>query len=457
MIFLYEIVQTFLFLLFAPIIRRFGSNKAKLFIQARDNSVLEKTLEQTAKSMSTFEHLQKPEQPRRIWAHVASAGELEQAIPPLRFLVESGSASVFLTYFSPSTEPFLKNAPFVSGVAAFPLDIRQNHKKIVHALSISDIVLVRYDFWPSLFSAGKSLGVYFHLLGATSLPSRKNLAFWGGNFLKKLFFHNFSNIFCVNKDDFKFFSELNLPAKLVHSGDPKWSRAQERALAQQKKRSASQISWLFNWIQQVKSNRPVLIFGSPHKDEHFVAMEVIKKQTETFVIYVPHECDNAHVDPVMRELVSKNANAVQFSTLSQGSLPPTCDILVFDKIGHLAELYSIADIAIVGGGFDGQIHNTLEPAAYPVPTLFGNNVQKAREAQALLAVGAAASFQTPKDLLQYLLGSESSQTQKHRELRDSSLALIKARSTDLFHSIPDTCNIVHKHLKLFWTSRENKS
>ncbi len=57
-----------------------------------------------------------------------------------------------------------------------------------------------------------------------------------------------------------------------------------------------------------------------------------------------------------------------------------------DRLGVLGELYALADVAYVGGGFGRRgLHSVLEPAALGVPTLFGPHHANAREAGELIA------------------------------------------------------------------------
>ena len=60
-------------------------------------------------------------------------------------------------------------------------------------------------------------------------------------------------------------------------------------------------------------------------------------------------------------------------------------------MGLLSKLYKYATVAYVGGGFGVGIHNTVEPAVYGIPVLFGPNYAKFREAKGLIAAGAAVS------------------------------------------------------------------
>jgi 3-deoxy-D-manno-octulosonic-acid transferase len=413
----------------------FRSSKTKVFLETRSKALLLKNLQNTALAFRKRDE-QSHKTLRKIWLHVASAGELEQAIPPMRKLVEENIASVFLTWFSPSTEPFLKNASFVSGFSAFPLDCRNNHEQIIQSLGITDIVLVRYDFWPALFAAAKKGGLRFHLLAATKIASRNNIFSRAGQWLKQSFLTYFDMIFAITQEDFDYFKSLSLGAIIIHAGDPKWSRAAERAKNLKINQNSIKAQWFLNWVQSLKGSRRILVFGSPHTEEHGVVKSIASKNDSFLIIYVPHECDDAHVLPIVSDLHTNN-HLFRFSELHPDALPEKADIIVVDRVGFLAEIYSLADIAIVGGGFDGQVHNVLEPAAHPVCTFFGNNIRKAREAQILAKFGAAKTFDTPTEMAQYFL-SVSSNLSEHERV----CAQINSTATRVFSEIPNTNEIV---------------
>ena len=63
-----------------------------------------------------------------------------------------------------------------------------------------------------------------------------------------------------------------------------------------------------------------------------------------------------------------------------------------DGVGLLGDLYALADVAFVGGGFHGAgLHSVLEPAAFGVPVLFGPRHEASRDASLLLLADAGAS------------------------------------------------------------------
>ena len=66
--------------------------------------------------------------------------------------------------------------------------------------------------------------------------------------------------------------------------------------------------------------------------------------------------------------------------MSSKGIESSSDILVVDSIGQLAQLYSVCDIAFVGGGLHYRVHNVLEPVVLALATAFGPHFDTSKEA-----------------------------------------------------------------------------
>jgi 3-deoxy-D-manno-octulosonic-acid transferase len=58
----------------------------------------------------------------------------------------------------------------------------------------------------------------------------------------------------------------------------------------------------------------------------------------------------------------------------------------------LSSIYRYGDVAYIGGGFGGGIHNTLEAAVYDIPVIFGPRYHKFKEAKSLITSGGGFSI-----------------------------------------------------------------
>ena len=82
---------------------------------------------------------------------------------------------------------------------------------------------------------------------------------------------------------------------------------------------------------------------------------------------------------------------------------PIPKILIVDQIGILADLYNYSDIAFVGGGYSGKLHNILEAAAKGNFLLFGPNISKYPEANLMLKEEIAETIQDSKKELKNII------------------------------------------------------
>ena len=63
---------------------------------------------------------------------------------------------------------------------------------------------------------------------------------------------------------------------------------------------------------------------------------------------------------------------------------PIPKVLIIDEIGILSSLYNFSDIAFVGGGFSGKLHNILEAGIKRNIIIFGPKLKNYPEAELLV-------------------------------------------------------------------------
>jgi 3-deoxy-D-manno-octulosonic-acid transferase len=74
-------------------------------------------------------------------------------------------------------------------------------------------------------------------------------------------------------------------------------------------------------------------------------------------------------------------------------------IILIDSIGLLTSLYRLGNLALIGGGFTGKLHNILEPAVYGLPIIFGPKYDRFPEASLFIEQGIADSFSNEAELI----------------------------------------------------------
>lgn len=427
------------------------------------------------------------------WFHVASAGELEQAVPLARSLLAHQTCGFIVTYTSPSTEPFLQNIPGLLISFPHPLFDALRLFQAQATLRPRAVFLIRYDFWPSVFWVCRKLETPLYLIGATAQRASSGLRAALSVFKSKNhYLRQFTHIFAISGADSEKLALIAGRTRVSVAGEPKWVRAKERAreplpahgpLAGARAAMAS-----FRALTQ----KPVIIFGSPHNEERAVLKMCLEAAKPPYLAVVaPHDTNRQSIEKWTRHLHSWGARTIKISELVSPTNQPHAPIdtredlpdsslgrdamvhepphlmrerllervhviselssvpvvLLADGIGYLAQLYGLCDIAVVGGGFDGGLHNCLEPAAQGLATLFGNRFDRAPEAAVLLQNAAARSFTSPTELFQFLNQCASvGQPDANRGVRHQECAHLSVRAVRLFDAVPDTNLIILQHL-----------
>jgi 3-deoxy-D-manno-octulosonic-acid transferase len=160
-----------------------------------------------------------------------------------------------------------------------------------------------------------------------------------------------------------------------------------------------------------RDTRPTVVAGSTWPSDERVllpALVAARTQGACFrLVIAPHEPRAEHVAALERAIrrdMEPGVTLVRLSSLltsghgaplPTGNLPSgnwKWDVVVVDVVGVLAELYTIAALAYVGGGFhDKGLHSVIEPAAAGVPVLVGPRWHSSRDARLLLEAGGAVA------------------------------------------------------------------
>lgn len=350
--------------------------KAKLWVTGRKGvfESLEKTLRGNMQQV--------------VWMHVSSLGEFEQGRPLIEKIKEKYSQyKVVLTFFSPSGYEIRKNYPLVDVVVYLPIDTQRNAKRFFDVVQPTKVFFVKYDFWYHYLHEAQKRQVPTYLISALFRKEQLFFKSYGGFYRKIL--HFFDYIFVQDEKSKVLLQSIDYK-KVTVSGDTRVDRVADLA---ENVRSILGIT-------EFKGNQPLLVAGSTWlPDEELLVKLLQNAQMPSFkVIFAPHEVHNTHILALEKELKGANISSVRYSKLSEGDNISMQSVLIIDSIGLLSALYQYADIAYIGGGFGTGIHNTLEPAAFGLPIIFGKKYQKFYEAVRLIADGGAFSVNNYDEL-----------------------------------------------------------
>src|SRR5690625_7177135 len=110
------------------------------------------------------------------------------------------------------------------------------------------------------------------------------------------------------------------------------------------------------------------------------------------------------IDKQIQNLANGLEKKVSILSKSNADEIKTSQILIVDKIGVLTQIYAYSDLSYVGGGFTKTgVHNTLEPAVFGVPIVFGPNYSNYFEAIDLVEISAAISYSDITEFFEIML------------------------------------------------------
>ncbi len=322
-----------------------------------------------------------------VWFHAPSVGEGLQA----RAVVEALRASrpdvqVAYTYFSPSAESFARTvgADFTDYL---PFDLAGDAGRALELLRPTLLAFSKTDVWPVLTREARARGVRLALLSATLPASSSRLGGIARAMLAPAY-GRLDLVAAISPADAQRFAALGVaPERRVVMGDARFDQVWERAAR------ADRASPLLAPFAGLGST---LVAGStwPADEDHLIPAVAEVGQP---LILVPHEPTAAHLARAEAALAAHGLPHARLSAIEAGA--PVPRVTLVDRTGVLGDLYALADVAYVGGGFGtAGLHSVLEPAAFGAPVLFGPRHANAREAGELLALGAAREVHDARTL-----------------------------------------------------------
>src|SRR2546426_337336 len=109
------------------------------------------------------------------------------------------------------------------------------------------------------------------------------------------------------------------------------------------------------------------------------------------LVLAPHEPNPDHLAGIAQ--AAARVGLPRPVRLSQVEHTSSAPVIVVDRVGILADLYALADVAFVGGGYHrAGLHSVLEPAVFGVPVAVGPHWHMSRDATLLIERGGAVAL-----------------------------------------------------------------
>ncbi len=323
-----------------------------------------------------------------VWFHAPSVGEGLQALPVLELLkARRPDVQIAYTFYSPSAEEFAHSAK-ADFTDFLPFDTFGHARAVISALRPSVLVFSKLDIWPALTECAASARVPVGVISAT-LPESSGRR---GVFARALLgdaYRSINRVGAIDTPDAERLREQGVRADRIRvTGDTRFDQVWARA-----KRDPSAF------VERLRSSRPTLVAGStwPSDEDHLLASweGVRDKIPDARLVITPHEMSDTHLRSITRWAHSHSLRLARIGAPDAAD----ADVILVDRYGILGDLYALADVAYVGGGFQSAgLHSVLEPAAFGAPVLFGPRREKSREATKLIQAGGGAAVTGVADL-----------------------------------------------------------
>lgn len=344
----------------------------------------------------------------RVWMHCSSLGEFEQGRPLIEAIKQkSPYYKIVLTFFSPSGYEVRKDYELADYVFYLPMDGKANAKRFIELVQPSFVLFIKYEFWYYYLITLQQKNIPVFLVSATFRASQGFFK-WYGALLRKML-GSFRYLFVQEPASQELLAAIGIEEQVMISGDTRYDRV--AAIASQAKS--------FPLIEEFKGLHHLLIAGSTWPDDEKLLRQNLSALPEHWkLVIAPHEIDRAHIDDV-KELFGDEA--VCYTELSKTNAR-SYRVLIIDNIGMLSSLFRYGELAYIGGGFQkGGIHNTLEPAIFGLPVIFGPVYEKFAEARQLVALGYAfpvADAAAYKEVLKQLIGNDMHRQSLQAAIKD---------------------------------------
>ena len=333
---------------------------------------------------------------KTIWMHAASLGEYEQGVPVLEEIRQCyPEHQIVLSFFSPSGYEVRKNTPLADTVVYLPIDSLRNAMQFIKVLKPSLAIFVKYEVWPNYMTALQLAEIPSLLISAVFRPSQIYFKWYGGLMRNSL--HKFSHIFVQDSGSLKLIKDSGYEHVSL-AGDSRFDRVS---------RLSKHLESLPKEIQEIltafTSSKPLFVGGSVWPEDVRVLGTALEKTAHSIkFVLAPHKVDKASVETLLKMLPIKLQNQIVWLSKTKPQQASKASVLVLDSMGILNQIYPLAQMAYIGGGFKTGLHNTLEAAVYGIPLAIGPKYRKFKEAKDLVALGGIQVINTTENAAHFL-------------------------------------------------------
>ena len=290
-----------------------------------------------------------------VWIHAVSVGEVRSLKTLVQQLGEKGQRVVLSVTTPAGWESARREYPGIAVIHS-PLDFSFVVRRFIDRINPRLVIFNELEIWPNWISLLHRRHIPIMLInGRISEAAFARYRFF--NFILRPFFGRIDCFLVQNAIYQKRFLQLKIPAeKIVVCGNIK---ADEADMSRKTIPPPREVRAHLRLEGMAKR---IVVLASSHGGCEKIFLPVIKPLSAAyFFVIVPRHVQRAPA--IAAQLRRQGLKSAVFSQAQ--AMEPGTQVLIYDRMGYLFPIMSIADIVFMGGTCDPKIggHNLYEPAA----------------------------------------------------------------------------------------------
>ena len=356
--------------------------KIVMILRPKKRIFIEKRLNQN------FDFL-KSEKPY-IWLHCSSVGEINLSDALIKKLLTERKEDILISIFTDTGYETAQNKYLKEErikIIYFPLDCKNEIRKILKKIDLKLLILIETEIWPNLISCAKKKGKVILVNGRISDKSF-------GRYMKlkrilKNVLGKIDHFYMQTPLDGERIETIGADSEKVSvAGNLKFD-IELQNYSEEEKNELKEI---------IKADgRKIFVAGSTRTGEDEVILDAFSHLKNYMLILVPRHLER--IERIENLLIKRKIKFSKYSDCLENKSEKS-EVIIVDKMGVLRKFYSVCDTAFVGGtlvNIGG--HSLLEPLFYRKTPIFGKYLQNVRDiADEILRRGIGFKVDSSEDI-----------------------------------------------------------
>lgn len=381
-----------------------------------------------------FYNLNLPKE-KTVWIHAVSVGEVnavEGFVKEAR--KQFSNCNIVLSTVTRTGQAVAnsKLKEYTDQIIYFPYDFVFSINSALNAINPDLVIIAETEIWPNFTNETTKRNIPITIINGRISPNShkgyKKISFFFSKILAK-----YSLILMQTEGDAQRIVDIGAPQDITKvMGNLKFDITN--------KLTEEETSSLQDTLKS--KDYKVLIAGSTHSGEDEVVLDAYKKLKEQHsnlkLLLAPrHPERNKQVFELIKEVTSRCGLRSEKDNFEEK------DIIVLDTMGELGQLYSICDVAFLGGSFSNTGgHNPLEASIYNKPTVSGPTVFNFKDIYRFLTEAGASIVVEDQENLYNKIEELLSDSQIYKTTSDACKQVFEKNSGALEYSIKELKELI---------------